>query len=174
MTGEYNALKPCWYLIYTHPRQEDRTDQNLRSWIVETFVPKLKERQYHPYTGKPGFVIKPLFPRYIFARFPLESHLHKIRYTRGVRDVVGFGHGPAVVSDDIIDFLRSRVMEDGYVRVYDELEPGDRVLINQGPFAGLTGLFEREMKDAQRVKILLEAVSYQAHISIDREVLKRA
>lgn len=165
--------QPSWYLIYTNPRQEDRTDQNLKAWKVETFAPKIREPQLNPFTGKPTTVIKPLFPRYIFARFPLASHLHKIRFTRGVQGVVSFGDGPTAVDQGVIDFLRSRVKQDGFVPAHCDFEPGERVLVQGGPFSGLTGIFNRETQDADRVRILLETVSFQAHITIERAALQK-
>lgn len=163
-----------WYLIYTNPKQEDRTDKNLRAWNVETFAPKLKERRYHPYTNEPIYTVKPLFPRYIFARFSLATHFHKVRYTRGVLDIVGFGDGPVVVEPDVMEFLRSRVKADGFARNDLELEPGEKVIIKEGPFAGLSGIFERQAGDIERVRLLLETVSYQVHVTVERGLLKRA
>jgi len=44
--GAENSLR--WYVIYTHPKQEERVDKNLRAWQVETFFPKIKERRLSP------------------------------------------------------------------------------------------------------------------------------
>jgi transcriptional antiterminator RfaH len=172
--AEITMSNPSWYLIYTNPKQEDRTDKNLRAWNVETFAPKLKEHHSHPFTGEPTCLIKPLFPRYIFARFSLSGYLHKVRFTRGVQGLISFGDGPALVDDEVIAYLKSRVKEDGFVRNSAEFERGDRVLIETGPFSGLAGIFERETQDEDRVRILLEAVSYQVHATIERSRLKRA
>src|SRR5215208_2764465 len=91
LSAEDNYL---WYVICTHPRQEDRAESNLIAWSVETFAPQIKKKQYNQFTGVAIQLPKPLFPRYIFARFKLNEMLHKVRYTRGVHSVVGFGAGP--------------------------------------------------------------------------------
>lgn len=163
-----------WYAIHTHSRQEERTDNNLQLWRVETFSPKLVERRYNKYSDKPTNFVKPLFPGYIFARFDAGRMLRKICYTRGVHSVVGFVDGPAPISDAVIKLIRSRVSEDGFVRLSEELKAGDSVVINAGPFKSLTGVFERELSDGERVKILLATVLYQGHIVLDKAHLSKA
>jgi transcription antitermination factor NusG len=65
-------------------------------------------------------------------------------------------------------------MKDNFVRIDEEIRPGDKVVIKDGPLKNFAGIFEREMKDTDRVRLLLEAVSYQAHIEIERDLVKKA
>lgn len=168
----------CWYAVYTKPNQEERADSNLRSWQVETFSPKIKERRLNPFTGKPKYVVKPLFPRYIFARFKAEELLHKVCYTRGVHNVVRHGDTPTAVDDEIISIIRAREGEDGYVKVgedapREELHRGDKVKITDGPLKDFMGVFEETYPDDDRVALLLSAVSYQSRVVIDRASVKK-
>lgn len=174
MSHEQTADAARWYLIYTNPQQENRASQNLLAGGIETLAPLMKATRFRPFTGEPFAVVKPLFPRYIFARFELASTYHKVRFTRGVHSLVSFGEGPAVVDDAIIEFIRSRVGADGLVRINDGLKSGDPVVVRDGPLKGVTGIFEREMQDPERVRVLLEAVNYQAHVTIDRGLLRKA
>jgi transcription elongation factor/antiterminator RfaH len=162
-----------WYAIYTHPKQESRAEYNLRAWNVETFNPKLKERQQHTFTGAPTFVVKQLFPRYIFARFDAEALLHKVWFTRGVHSVVSFGDEPAAIEDEVIDFIRSKNGADGFINLSEELRAGSKVVIKDGPLRNLAGIFELEVKDSTRVIILLEAISYQGRVVVEREQVRK-
>lgn len=162
-----------WYAVRTKPKQEERADDNLRAWRVETFTPRLKERRSTQYGTGPTYAVKPLFPRYIFARFNAQSLLHKVNYTRGVQNVVGFGEWPTPIDDEIIDLIKSQVDEDGFVKVGEEFKSGDKVKIKFGPLKSLVGVFERKIKDTDRVKILLTTVSYQSHLVIDREMIEK-
>ena len=165
---------PHWYVIHTNPRQEERSHDNLRAWQVETLAPKIRERSYHPITGKPKYVTRPFFSRYIFARFKLSELFHKIRFTRGVHSVVSFGDVPIPVEDEVIDLLRLRVNAEGFVETETEVfEPGDEVVINSGPLKNFVGIFQREMKDSDRVMLLLKTVNYQAHVRIERELIAK-
>jgi transcriptional antiterminator RfaH len=163
--------KLCWYAIHTHPKQEERAESNLKAWLVETFSPRYRQRRYNQYTSQPSQLIKPLFPRYIFARFVASELLHKVRFTRGVHSVVSFGKEPIPVDDELIQARRS---EDGFIRIGEELKAGDHVMIKAGHFKGFTGIFERSMKDADRVMIMLQTVGYQPHVVVEKEHVMKA
>ena len=160
-----------WYAVRTKPKEEDRADMNLRSWQVQTFTPKLKELRASGYGSR--YVSKPLFGRYIFAHFDATTQLHQINYTRGVQNVVSFGGHPIAINDEVIDLIREQVEDDGFVRMLDELKLGDQVRINSGPLQSVIGVFERKLKDKDRVRILLNAMNYQSHLLIDREMVEK-
>jgi transcription elongation factor/antiterminator RfaH len=162
-----------WYVIHTHSKQEDRAESNLRVLGVQTFNPKIKERHYHQYKDTLIYVPKPLFPRYIFARFKIYDLYHKVRFTRGVYNVVSFGESPTPMAEEFIALIQSN-MEDGFVRIDERIRPGDKVIVMEGPLKNFEGIFEREMKAADRIRILLESVSYQAHVEIKRDMVKKA
>lgn len=163
---------PCWYAIHTHPKQENRAEGNLKAWNVETFSPKIRDPRFNEFTGKPTYIVKPLFPGYLFARFAVNNLLNKIRYTRGVHSVVCVGDTPASIDAQVIEIISAQIDSDGFVKIGDELKPGTKVLIQAGPFKGLTGIFERETKDVDRIKILLDSVCFQAHVEIERRLVK--
>lgn len=163
---------PHWYAVYTHPKQEARVNRNLQSWGVETFNPCIKESRLSPFIGSSIFVIRPLFARYVFARFD-PSRLHNISFTRGVRSVVGFGGRPAIVDDEIIEFIQAQVGADGLVGTGEQLEYGDNVQIKGGPFESLSGIFERNVKDRERVMILLAAIKYQGRVIVERRYVEK-
>jgi transcription antitermination factor NusG len=163
---------PRWYAIHTHSKQENRVESNLKAWNVETFFPKMKDCRFNEFTGEPSYFIKSLFPGYLFARFALNNLLHKVRFTRGVHSVVCIGSDPAPVDDRVIEIIAAQIDEAGFVKIGTDLEPGTKVLIQAGPFKGLTGIFEQEASAADRIKILLDCVSFQAHVDIERNHVK--
>ena len=164
----------CWYVIHTHPKQEDRACSNLEILGAPTLNPKIRELRYNQFAISPTCVTKSLFPRYIFARFKVDDLYHKVRFTRGVYNVVGFGERPTSMDEEMISLIRSNIKEDGFVRIDKEIKPGDRVIVKDGPLKNLAGIFEREMKDADRIRILLETVNYQAHVEIARDMVRKA
>mgnify|MGYP001978633184 CR=1 FL=1 len=61
--------KPQWFLIYTKPHQEERAKENLENQGNEVFLPMIaseKTKQTH------SFSLKPMFPRYLFAKFKVD------------------------------------------------------------------------------------------------------
>jgi transcriptional antiterminator RfaH len=171
MLDQDGQVTPHWYVIHTHPKQEDRAEINLLAGQVETFAPKHKQRFYSRKSKGPTYRVKPLFPGYIFARFDIGNRLHDIQFTRGVHSVVSFGNTHVPVDDEIINIIQSRKTKEGFIVIGEELQHGDELVVVSGPFKGLTGIFERNSKEADRVMILLKTVSYQSHVMLDREFL---
>jgi transcriptional antiterminator RfaH len=167
------ASVPRWYVVLAHPKQEFRAEGNLKANDVETFLPRVKERHNNPFTDTPSFLVKPLFPRYLFARFKVGSEFRKVCFTRGVHSVLSFGGGPTVVGDEIISLIQSRVGDDGFVKLDDDLSRGDKVVVNSGPLKTLVGVFQHDLKGSERVVVLLTAISYQGHIVIEKDLVRK-
>lgn len=161
-----------WYVVHTHPKQEDRANSNLVGFL-ETLAPKLRVNKYNEFTGQVSRIAKPLFPGYIFSRFRFNELYHKIRFTRGVHSLICFNNEPTPVDDNIIDMIRARIGDDGFVKTADELKVGDEVRINDGRFENFCGVFERELPDMDRVSILLNTIRYQAHVVVDRHLVSK-
>ena len=157
-----------WYGVHTKSRQEDRVDLNLRTANVETFSPKLREASVNQYTGQQKYLIKPLFPSYIFARFNACDSLHKVCFTRGVHSVISFAGQPCIVEDEVIRLIQAQEDDHGWIKFTDELCHGDKVIIRAGLFKDFVGVLDEVHTDSERVSILLAAVNYQSHIVIDR------
>lgn len=162
---------PRWYAIFTHARQEGRAEDNLKAWRVETFAPRIRQSRY--YNGSLIQTVKPLFPRYIFARFKVDDLLHKVTFTRGVSGVVSFGGTPTPVDDQIIDIIKSQTAEDGYIQMVETLRAGDAVEIKDGPLKNFRGIFERAVKHSDRVRLLLTAISFHGHIEVPRGLVRK-
>jgi transcription elongation factor/antiterminator RfaH len=163
----------CWYAIHTNPRQETRAAENLRSWGVETFSPKIKVRRTNPYSGTITYVPNHLYPGYIFGHFHADSLLSKVHFTRGVHSVVSLAGVPIPVDDEIIAIIKARIGQDGFVQIGERLEYGDQVIVKDGRFKDLAGMFEKELEGSNRVQILITTISFQAHVHIDKELVKR-
>lgn len=160
-----------WYAIYTKPKQEDRVAENLSRASLAVFNPHLGRKKL--IRGKYEQVIRPFFPCYVFAQFDPVRHYHMIKYTRGVRGLVGSAGVPWPVSDDIIGIIRDRMTDEGLIVIRPDIKVGDRVEIAEGPLQGFVGIFEKEMQDRDRVVILLNTIEYQATVEIEREFLKK-
>ncbi|HEY6802292.1 MAG TPA: transcription termination/antitermination NusG family protein [Pyrinomonadaceae bacterium] len=162
-----------WYVVHTHPFQEERTSENLRSLGLETLSPKLHVNKYNEFTGKPSRIVKSLFPTYIFARFRFNEWYHRIKFTRGVHSLICFNNHATWLDEEIVNLIRSRIGEDGFVKTTPELKAGDEVVITAGRFQKLRGVFERELPDTERVRILLKAIGFQGHVVVNRSLVSK-
>ena len=158
-----------WYCIYTKAGKEEAVSRALRERLdLEVFNPKIKRKKF--VRGRYVEALEELFPCYIFSRFELDLYFHTIKYTRGVRKIVGDSLGsPYVVDEAIIKAIESR-MVNGFVSLQPQrFSPGEKVAIQEGPLKGLEGIFLEEVKPKDRVLILLNAIRYQAKIEIERD-----
>lgn len=149
-----------WYALHTKPHQEHRAADFLALGQIESLVPQLP--------SKPGSAPRAFFPGYIFARFDLDQMLHKVKFSRGVAYVVSFGGKPFPVQLETIDLVRGRMDAKGIVQPSSRFSPGDVVRVNSGPMRDLAGVFERDLPDAERVRILLSTIGYSARIEVPR------
>src|SRR5262245_62081914 len=153
-----------WYVIRTKPHQESRVESHLTQLSMETFLPLLKQRKTVRRQHK--MVVEPLFPRYLFARFDITEHYRAVNFSRGVLHIVEFGSKPAVVSETLIDGIKSR-MEGGYITPkVERFQKGQIVYIKGGPLAGLEAVFVREMKQQDRVLLFLKALGMNARVTL--------
>lgn len=162
-----------WYVIKTQPKQEVRAECNIRVWGINTFLPKISERYINPFTDVSSKVIRPLFPRYLFAQFSVKDAYRRVCFTRGVHSIVSFGNGPTSVDDEVIQMIQSRIGEDGLVKLDNELNNGDQVMIDNGPLRDMVGVFQYDIKGTDRVAILLTAISYQGRVIVEKDQVRK-
>jgi transcriptional antiterminator RfaH len=160
-----------WYVIRTKPKQETRAESNLRAWGIETFAPKVRGLRLRVTSGR-SFRIEALFPGYLFARFDATNLYAKVRLTRGVHSVVGFGESATPVEDSTISGIRSRVQEDGLVHLAD-VQPGDPVEVVDGPLRSLAGIFDGALSGGDRVRILLTAMACSARVNLPKAFIRK-
>ena len=141
-----------WYVVQTKPQSEPLVESKLTARRIEAFLPRLENPRPH------GLVlIEPLFPCYLFVRLDRRpAALDAVRWTPGVRRILSTGEEPAPLDEQVIITIRSRLNDNGVVRMGLPFGPGDRVRITEGPMAGLSGVLERFTSRAKRVRVLLD------------------
>jgi transcriptional antiterminator RfaH len=163
-----------WYVVNTQSGKEEIAATRLRFFNLATLCPKILTVQSNGY-GKKYERVRPLFPGYFFARCGLEQYgLAALGMRKEVLRFVNFGLGPAVVSDFLIEEIKSRVGADGYVKLDDGppartyascgLEPDQRVLVTDGVWAGHTGIFKRELGSAERLVVLMHILGSEREV----------
>jgi transcriptional antiterminator RfaH len=154
-----------WYVIHTKPRQEARALVNLESQGYECYLPQFTRQKLQ--RGVIELSQEPLFPRYLFIQLD-STHSSKswgpIRSTLGVSRLVTFGFEPARADSTLIDLLKKHNKEIDIepTRLY---QPGERLLITEGPFVGIEAIFEMD-DGASRAMVLIELLSKPIRLKI--------
>lgn len=155
-----------WYLILTKPSGEDTARMNLERQGYRVYFPRLQRRRL--YRGRWTERISALFPRYLFLQLNTgQQSLGPVRSTLGVADAVRFGSEYAVVPNYVVAGLIQRAdPESGLHKLkHPLLAPGAAVRVIAGAFAGLEGIFEREIA-ADRVVVLFNLMGRDAPVRL--------
>jgi transcriptional antiterminator RfaH len=154
-----------WFVINIKPKKEFQVEKLFTEGGFRVYNPKYFHEKR----------IKPFFPGYEFVYFEYPAQYQLVRYTRGVKKVVGTRESPTPISEEVIDEIKAREIN-GLIELQkygEEPEVGDEIEVMEGPLKGLRGVFKREISDKERVMILLNYVSYQGQLLIEKKKLKK-
>ncbi|OOY98795.1 transcription/translation regulatory transformer protein RfaH [Solemya velum gill symbiont] len=160
-----------WLAVQTKPRQEQIAVDNLERQGFVVYYPRISKRKR--LRGSWQMVTSALFPGYLFLQADLQQQdVSVVRSTVGVAILVRFGTHLVPVPEEVIGFLQQHEDSQLQSRVDKEWphKPGDRVEITEGPFAGLSGIYQVE-KDDERIILLLDLLGRQSNITIERTSL---
>ncbi|MBW4980273.1 transcription/translation regulatory transformer protein RfaH [Marinobacter adhaerens] len=139
-----------WYVIQHKPGQGDRAMQNLLNQHVDCFHPKILVEKVR--SGKRTQRLEPLFAGYLFIKLkPGEQNWNKLRSTRGILRIVGFGNTPATIDQTVIDQINARLAS---VTTQGGLKSGQAVELDDGPFKGLNAIFQCYDGDERAVVLI--------------------
>jgi transcription elongation factor/antiterminator RfaH len=152
-----------WHALYTKPRKEHQVNASLQEQGIETYLPTVRRKIRR--RDRPDRVV--YFPCYLFARLDLKVvPRSSIAWMPGVRCIVSAGEQPAIVPNEIVDLIRSR-LEDIEEVGHGKLKQGDRVRIASGPLRHLEAVFDQPLSAADRVRILLDVMGRMTPVEID-------
>jgi transcriptional antiterminator RfaH len=163
-----------WIVAHCHANAETRAEVHLERQGFDVYLPKYKKTRRH--ARRVDTVIRPLFPRYLFIGFDEQSTSWRpIRSTVGVSHLITAGERPLVAPSWVIDQLRQREDDSGFVTGADEngFTKGDRVDITSGPFFEHQAVFDG-LSDQQRVTVLLDIMGRQVRARIPRKAIRAA
>lgn len=158
-----------WVVLRTKPRQERLAEHTLRHRRIVTYLPLFLEPPWHPRAPKGPM---PLFASYLFVHCRPSERLSAIRFAPGVLRPLTFDGKLATVSQEVIDHLRLREGDRGYI-LPDEIEQGlssgQKVQIMAGALAGLRGIFRGYLRGGQRVQLLMEFLCAPSSVELDAQ-----
>ena len=163
-----------WYVVQTQINAELKAARNLLRQGFEIYLPRYLKRRSH--ARKIEKVPAPLFPRYMFVQIDMATQRWRsIQSTFGVSHLVLQGSDPARVAPQVIDSLRAREDDGGYVALdkRPKFALGEKVWVLAGVFAENFGLFDG-MADRERIAILLDLLGRKVRVSIEPDLVTAA
>jgi transcription antitermination factor NusG len=147
----------AWFVVWTESRAEKKVESRIAALGMEPWLPRVTQRRR--WSDRWRDVEIPLFSGYVFARPAAEWH--QVLRAPGVLTVVKSGGKPARLSDGFVQELARRSPGGGHdVEPLPEtarFEPGDEVIVQDGPFRGVRGVV-RELRGGRQLIIWVSAI----------------
>jgi transcription antitermination factor NusG len=145
-----------WYAAHTLPHREIGAARQLEFQGFKAFLPIHLKTIRHARRFRT--IKAPFFLRYLFVRLNLaRDRWRSVNGTIGVASLIMEGEYPKPVPFGIVEELMAITDASGTLSLAPLLEPGQRVQILTGPFAGRIGDLV-QADDKMRVQILLEVM----------------
>lgn len=162
-----DKLIPAWYVLHTRSHFENVVNEGLQKKSVEVFLPKITVPSRRKDRKK--MIRVALFPGYLFVKSSLHpTHHLDILKTTGAVKLVGDKEGPISVPEETVQSLRIMVSVAGPIATGTLFSKGQRVLVVNGPFAGVTGVFDH-YRGKDRIVVFIEALGQFAAVEVDAE-----
>ncbi len=156
-----------WLVVRTKARQERVAARHLAGRGVTPYCPMFLRPPWHLRAPR-GPV--PLFAGYVFVSCHIVEQLNAVRYCPGVLHPVSFNGVLAIVDQGLIEALRRREGDRGYVvpeEVTRGIPTGSTVRVMTGPLEGLSGVFTGYLRGKERATVLMEFLRDRNEVEVD-------
>lgn len=158
-----------WFAIKTKPNREILAQSNFERQGLVVYLPKVMKTVRHARRVKK--VARPFFPGYLFLHLAeMERNWPAISNTIGSLSPVKFGERYPVVPDEIIEELKNREDEQGFISMIEmeKMRKGQKIKVLSGELEGLYGLFQCA-RGADRAIVFLDMLkrSVAATVPVD-------
>ncbi|GIW96909.1 MAG: antitermination factor NusG [Pirellulaceae bacterium] len=151
-----------WWALYTMARQEKKLMRLLLKEGLPFYAPVIPRRYRSP-GGRLRTSYEPLFPNYVFLCGDNEIRYRAV-CTGCVSRFVEVGQPEELVGD--LRQIRDLIATDAPLAPERRLEPGQRVRIRTGAFAGYEGVIVRREKEV-RLIVFVRFMAQGVSVAID-------
>jgi transcription antitermination factor NusG len=165
MEDRCNSNTHPWFAVRVNSRSEKSVAAIARYNGFEQFLPLATSCRR--WSDRFKSLQLPLFPGYVFCRVDLECRLQLLTIP-GVQYIVGAGKIPLPVNEEEITALQVAAKSGLPLEPWPFLKAGQRVLLEDGPLAGLEGLLI-EVRKNYRVLLSVTLLNRSVAVEIERD-----
>lgn len=169
-----------WYVIHTYSGYEENVSNNLmqriksmdmEDKIFNILIPT--EKKIKIKNGKRKIVTEKIFPGYVMVEMLVtDDSWYVVRNTPNVTGFIGTGTIPTPISEKEIKSLQKRMgVEEPKYKI--DVELGNPVKINDGPFKGQEGKVANVDEERGKVKVLVSMFGRETPIELDFLQIKK-
>jgi transcription antitermination factor NusG len=161
------AIGAAWYAVWTRSHCEVIVAQQLRASGFEAFLPEMST--WSTRAGETRLIRVPMFPGYLFVHAAVDKHCYvNLLKARGVVRVLGDGWNRlAAIPEAEIAAIQRLVAADVPVLAHEHLSCGDRVVVTEGPLAGVEGIFVHSRSEKSRLVLSVDLLGRSVAVEMD-------
>lgn len=150
-----------WYPVYTKSRAEKKAYQELQRKNITAYLPLKKELKQ--WSDRKKWVEEPLFKSYIFVHISNKEYT-EVLMTQGISRFVYFSGKIAIMPDKQMEDLQLLLASESDLELIEhEVKPGEKVLVNAGPFKGMIAELV-SIKSKKSLVLRLETLGYAIEV----------
>ncbi len=164
-----------WYAIHTYSGYENAVLRNLKQRIeslgmedkiFNVVVPT--EKKIKIKAGKRVEVEEKVYPGYILVDMIVtDDSWFVVRNTPRVTGFVGSGVTPVPLTQKEIDYLLGQMNDDQEAKHAIDLEVGETIIINDGPFKDSEGRVNEVDRERGKVKVFVSLFGRETPVELD-------
>lgn len=158
----------CWHVLYVKPRCEKKMAGYCGVHGIEFDLPLREETKI--YQRRKVTVLKPVFPGYIFLRFPPADKLLVLKSNLTVR-ILSIENQTQFAGE--LQQIRQALAIDPTLDAAAAFQAGRRVLIKSGPFQGVEGIVQ-VVKGKTKVILNVDIIGRALAVEVGMELLEPA
>lgn len=142
--------------------------------LIEVFCPQIRKTM--AVGGKMRAVVSALFPGYFFAKFRLAIAGRFVASRPGIIGLVRFGDVPTPVPEEVIEEMKGTDFTSAAELALSAwtFVPGQKLMICDGPFAGMEAEYVARLNDGQRALLLIEYLHQRVNVVAQCAILESA
>jgi len=164
---ELSTADAPWEIAHLRSRQEKMVARLLREAGKPFFLPQIEKKKKS--SGRTFVSHLPLFPGYIFVR-RVPGLREALWRTSAVANMLEVPDQPQLTAELLQ--IRELQASGAILTPIDQLGPGDTVGINEGPFAGYTGVVLKE-RNSLRLIVSVSILHKSVAVEFPRDLLTR-
>ena len=148
----------AWYALYVKYRYERRIHNELAIRGIVSYLPL--SRVIKKWSDRNRLVEEPLIPSYVFI-CPRKEHYYEALNINGVMNFVSISGVPSPIPGwqiKAIQSVESSADEFGISR--NNFPPGEKVLMQSGPFCGMTGEVIDQFNNGEKLILRIPSIGY--------------
>lgn len=164
-----------WYAIHTYSGYENAVLRNLRQRIdslgmqekiFNVVVPT--EKKIKIKGGKRVEVEEKVYPGYVLVEMIVDDESwYVVRNTPRVTGFVGAGVTPVPLTEKEINYFLGRMDDDSVTKHTIDLEVGETIIINDGPFKDLEGRVSEVDSERGKVRVMVSLFGRETPVELD-------